>query len=145
MSVMIISPFVLAFADDAFESSEIRSPEDIYRISVPRHRNSYQIKWKPQILDVPVFRRIDRKHLAVCISLMRLIRGADDSATMRGLKTLSLHIALGEGLPMLLTASKPYLSAYSRSNVVRKVWQQPLSSNDHLRLDPRLWQGDALL
>jgi Protein of unknown function (DUF3435) len=68
MSVMIISPFVLAFADDAFESSEIRSPEDIYRISVPRYRNSYQIKWKPQILDVPVFRRTDRKHLAVCIS-----------------------------------------------------------------------------
>jgi hypothetical protein len=33
----------LAFADGAFDASEIRSPEDVYRISVPSYRNSYQI------------------------------------------------------------------------------------------------------
>ena len=70
-----ISHFLaLAFADDAFESSEIRSSEDIYRIFVPCHRNSYQIKWKPQILDIPVFRRTDRNRLGVCISSDRALQ-----------------------------------------------------------------------
>jgi hypothetical protein len=81
--------------------------------------------------------------LTVLCSTMRLIRGANDSAAMRGLKTLSLHIALGEGLPMLLTASKPYLSPYSRSNI-RKVWQQPLSSNRFSAIPEQTYSKDII-
>jgi hypothetical protein len=64
----------LAFADDAFDASEIRSPEDVYRIPVPSYRNSYQIKWKSQILDVPIFRRTDRHQFGVFISSDRALQ-----------------------------------------------------------------------
>jgi Protein of unknown function (DUF3435) len=61
-----ISHFLaLAFADAAFDSSQIRSVEDIFRIDVPTYRNILQIKWKPKMLDVPVFRRTDRAQLGI--------------------------------------------------------------------------------
>ena len=53
-----ISHFLaLALADDAFEARGIKSVEDVLRIQVPAPRNSLQLKWKPQMLNIPVFRR----------------------------------------------------------------------------------------
>jgi Protein of unknown function (DUF3435) len=55
-------------------SGQTRSPEDIYRVFVPLYRNSYQIKRKPQILDVPVFHQTDRNQFGACISSDRKSR-----------------------------------------------------------------------
>jgi hypothetical protein len=44
-------------ADDAFLARGIESAADIFRIEVPAHRNSLQLKWKPEVLDIPIFRR----------------------------------------------------------------------------------------
>ncbi|OAT11875.1 FluG domain-containing protein [Blastomyces gilchristii SLH14081] len=53
-----VSHFIaLALADDAFEARGIVSVEDILRVRVPAHRNSLHLKWKADMLDVPVFRR----------------------------------------------------------------------------------------
>jgi uncharacterized protein DUF3435 len=47
----------LVLADHAFMAHGINSAEDIFRIEVPPHRNSLQLKWKPEKLNVPIFRR----------------------------------------------------------------------------------------
>ncbi|PGH23708.1 hypothetical protein AJ80_02314 [Polytolypa hystricis UAMH7299] len=53
-----ISHFLaLALADQAFEAQGINSSEDVFRIAVPSYRNSLQLRWKSEMLDVPVFRR----------------------------------------------------------------------------------------
>jgi Protein of unknown function (DUF3435) len=63
----------LALADDAFDSSQIQFKQDVCRINVPEYRNSLQIKWKPRMLDVPVFRRKDHSQLGTCISSDRAL------------------------------------------------------------------------
>lgn len=61
MALCPISHFLaLALADQAFEAQGINSPEDIFRIAVPPYRNSLQLRWKPEMLDIPVFRRTIR-------------------------------------------------------------------------------------
>ncbi|EDN08847.1 hypothetical protein I7I51_00505 [Histoplasma capsulatum] len=53
-----ISHFLsLALADRAFEAQGINTPEDIFRIEVPPYRNSLQLRWRPEMLDIPIFRR----------------------------------------------------------------------------------------
>lgn len=47
----------LALADHAFTARGINSAEDIFRIEIPPHRNSLQLTWKPEKLNVPIFRR----------------------------------------------------------------------------------------
>ncbi|EDN08839.1 FluG domain-containing protein [Histoplasma capsulatum] len=47
----------LALADDAFDARGINSIEDVLRIRVMAPRNSLHLKWKPHMLNVPVFRR----------------------------------------------------------------------------------------
>ncbi|EER41744.1 FluG domain-containing protein [Histoplasma capsulatum H143] len=47
----------LALADDAFDARGISSVEDVLRIQVMTPRNSLHLKWKPHMLNVPVFRR----------------------------------------------------------------------------------------
>ncbi|OJD25540.1 hypothetical protein ACJ73_03093 [Blastomyces percursus] len=58
MALCPISHFLaLALADQAFQAQGINSPEDIFRIEVPRYRNSLQLRWRSEMLDIPVFRR----------------------------------------------------------------------------------------
>ncbi|OJD26331.1 hypothetical protein ACJ73_02290 [Blastomyces percursus] len=47
----------LALADDAFDARGINSVEDVLRIRVMAPRNSLHLKWKPHMLNIPVFRR----------------------------------------------------------------------------------------
>ncbi|OJD09861.1 hypothetical protein ACJ73_10049 [Blastomyces percursus] len=47
----------LALADDAFDARGINSVEDVLRIRVMVPRNSLHLKWKPHMLNIPVFRR----------------------------------------------------------------------------------------
>ncbi|OJD11662.1 hypothetical protein ACJ73_09496, partial [Blastomyces percursus] len=47
----------LALADDAFDAKGINSVEDVLRIRVTAPRNSLHLKWKPNMLNIPVFRR----------------------------------------------------------------------------------------
>ncbi|OJD21830.1 hypothetical protein ACJ73_06825 [Blastomyces percursus] len=47
----------LALADDAFDARGINSVEDVLRIRVTAPRNSLHLKWKPHMLNIPVFRR----------------------------------------------------------------------------------------
>jgi hypothetical protein len=46
--VPIFHFIALALADHAFMARGINSAEDIFRIEVPPHRNSLQLKWKPE-------------------------------------------------------------------------------------------------
>lgn len=58
LALCFVSHFlVLALADDAFEAQDINSVEDVFRIRVQAPRNSLQLKWKPSVLDVPIFCR----------------------------------------------------------------------------------------
>ncbi|OJD27699.1 hypothetical protein ACJ73_00909 [Blastomyces percursus] len=47
----------LALADDAFDAKCINSVEDVLCIRVTAPRNSLHLKWKPNMLNIPVFRR----------------------------------------------------------------------------------------
>ncbi|KGQ01277.1 hypothetical protein PAAG_12048 [Paracoccidioides lutzii Pb01] len=47
----------LALDDDAFDASGIKSVEDVLRIRVTAPRNSLHLKWKPHMLNIPVFHR----------------------------------------------------------------------------------------
>ncbi|OAX85254.1 hypothetical protein ACJ72_00376 [Emergomyces africanus] len=47
----------LALADDAFDARGINSVEDVLRIQVMTPRNSLHLKWKPHMLNIPVFSR----------------------------------------------------------------------------------------
>jgi hypothetical protein len=58
----------LALADDAFMARGIQSAADIFRIEVPGHRNSLQLKWKPEVLNVPIFRRATHTAQSLAIS-----------------------------------------------------------------------------
>lgn len=64
----------LAFTDDAFDSGQIRSVEDIFRDYVPLYCKSLKIRWKPQMLDVPVFRRADCTLFGACSSPDRVLQ-----------------------------------------------------------------------
>jgi len=78
----------------------------VYRISVPAYRNSYQIKWKSQILD-----RFFAGLIAISLTYalvrtehyntMRSISCANGLAATLALKTHSLRIVFEEVLPML--------------------------------------------
>jgi hypothetical protein len=64
-----ISHFIaLALADNAFAARGIQSATDIFRIEVPAHRNGLQVKWKPEIFNVPIFRRTIRTAQGIIIS-----------------------------------------------------------------------------
>ncbi|QSS59407.1 hypothetical protein I7I51_08842 [Histoplasma capsulatum] len=58
LALCAISHFLaLALADRAFEAQGIDSPEDILRIEVPPYRNSLQLRWRSEMLDIPIVRR----------------------------------------------------------------------------------------
>jgi hypothetical protein len=46
----------IAIVDDAFESN-IKSPEQLFKIRVKRPRRSLRLKWKKSILKTPIFRQ----------------------------------------------------------------------------------------
>ncbi|EED16117.1 conserved hypothetical protein [Talaromyces stipitatus ATCC 10500] len=54
--VQIIS---YAFRDGAFLNTKL-SPEIIWRLQVPKHLSSLLLRWKPDILDTPLLRRVTR-------------------------------------------------------------------------------------
>jgi Protein of unknown function (DUF3435) len=58
----------LALVDHAFRAREIQSAEDIFRIEVPDNRNGLELKWKPEILDIPIFRRAESTPEGIKIS-----------------------------------------------------------------------------
>ncbi|TPX19903.1 hypothetical protein DIZ76_017697 [Coccidioides immitis] len=69
LALCAISHFLaLALADQAFEAQGINSSNDIFQIAVPPYRNSLQLRWKPDILDVPVFRRTIRTAQGIRVS-----------------------------------------------------------------------------
>lgn len=64
-----ISHFLaLALADHAFQAQGIHSAEDIFQIEVPSYRNSLQLRWKAEMLSVPIFRRAVRTAQGIRIS-----------------------------------------------------------------------------
>jgi hypothetical protein len=48
-----------AFRDNAFENTK-PTPELIWRIRVPKGRRSLPIRWKQDMLDTPLLRRLER-------------------------------------------------------------------------------------
>ena len=53
----------LAFADQAFKATSLKSPKDItHLLSVPLQAQSLQIEWKDSMLNVPIFRSIAKSH-----------------------------------------------------------------------------------
>jgi hypothetical protein len=49
----------LAFRDDAFLNAAL-TPELIWRLRVPKRSPSLPLRWKPERLDTPLLRRLDR-------------------------------------------------------------------------------------
>lgn len=47
----------LAFADNAFDSDEIKSLQDIYSHKIPDFKESTKLKWKDEWMLRPIFRR----------------------------------------------------------------------------------------
>ena len=47
----------LAFADNALKDSGIKKPEDIFSLTVPDFKESLAIQWRPECMEIPVFRR----------------------------------------------------------------------------------------
>jgi len=46
----------LAVRDDAFEATSAKNVENMFRVQIPPGRKSLTLKWKRQVLDLPVFR-----------------------------------------------------------------------------------------
>ena len=54
----------LAFADQAFKATSLKSPKDIIRLlSVPLQKQALQFEWKDSMLDVPIFRSLAESHV----------------------------------------------------------------------------------
>ena len=49
----------LAFRDEAFLNTAL-TPELIWRLQVPKRSHSLSLRWKPEKLDTPLLRRLDR-------------------------------------------------------------------------------------
>jgi hypothetical protein len=49
----------LAFRDEAFLNTAL-TPELIWRLRVPKRSQSLPLQWKPEKLDTPLLRRLDR-------------------------------------------------------------------------------------
>jgi hypothetical protein len=58
----ILHVLALAFADGAFRSEFIRTPDDLYNFSVDAERGirAVPIEWKPEVMELPLFRRAIR-------------------------------------------------------------------------------------
>jgi hypothetical protein len=48
-----------AFRDGAFANADL-TPELIWRLRVPRGNSSLPLRWKPEVLNVPLLRRLER-------------------------------------------------------------------------------------
>jgi len=48
-----------AFRDGAFVNTEL-TPELIWRLRVPKHSSSLPLRWKPDVLNTPILRRVER-------------------------------------------------------------------------------------
>ena len=48
-----------AFRDGAFFNTEL-TPELIWRLRFPNHRLSLPLRWKPEVLNMPLLRRLDQ-------------------------------------------------------------------------------------
>ena len=53
----IMSLLALAFADNAFNESGIKKPEDPFSLEIPHFKESLTIQWRPGCLETPIFRR----------------------------------------------------------------------------------------
>ena len=53
----VLHMLALAFADNAFASDDIKSAEDIYKLTVPEFKESIHLKWKDEWMSRPIFRR----------------------------------------------------------------------------------------
>ena len=60
----------LAFADDAFDNG-IKSPIDIYTLTVPANHSSLILPWKPEWRDKQIFRDIQGRGKNITVSLDR--------------------------------------------------------------------------
>lgn len=47
-----------AFRDSAFENN--LTPDLIWRLRVPKRSGSLPLRWKPEVLDIPLLRRLER-------------------------------------------------------------------------------------
>lgn len=69
-----ISHFLaLALADHAFDAQGISCAENIFRITVLSYRNSLQMRWKPEMLDISVFHCVIHTAQGVRISSDRAL------------------------------------------------------------------------
>ena len=57
MFCAVLHMLSLAFADDAFNSDDIRSVQDIYSHIVPDFKESILLRWKDEWMPRPIFRR----------------------------------------------------------------------------------------
>lgn len=48
-----------AFRDKAFVTAEL-TPELIWQVRVPKHSPSLPLRWKPEVLNTPILRRLER-------------------------------------------------------------------------------------
>lgn len=56
----ILHVLALAFADKAFLSEWLQSPNDISNIDIPPYLNSVPLEWKPEVAAKPILRAATR-------------------------------------------------------------------------------------
>src|ERR1700716_1841596 len=63
----------LAIKDNTFKAAIIQKPSDIhvYALKVPKHRGLLKLNWKDSMLDIPIFRVVERNVLGNQISLIK--------------------------------------------------------------------------
>ena len=63
-----INLLALIFADQAFKSPELRSPEELFRLRINPGQNQQEVPLKQQLDNTPVFRRSERTVYGIQIS-----------------------------------------------------------------------------
>jgi hypothetical protein len=54
---------VTTFLDDAFEASELRTPQDLFRLKLQPPQRCFEIRFKASILSTPIYRGAHGKAL----------------------------------------------------------------------------------
>jgi hypothetical protein len=95
-----------AFADDAFEAPDLRTPSDLFRLRVMPPQKSYEIRFKRSVLTTPLFRGKDGGHMKFATVNDQLKRVGKLTGFKGNLTSYSLRRGVANGIhgtPYLLT------------------------------------------
>ena len=95
----VLQFLALAFADDAFEAPNLKSPEHIFQLKVEHPRESLQLRWKDSMLETPIFRRAVRTPSGIRTSINKAL-------TYDSFYTYLKRLGRSTGFPQILTSYK---------------------------------------